>query len=78
MNKTLFREWFGLARMYWRDAQGSGLDHVSQRRCYLAAAERLEVPQAHAMALFDRGLNDQLQPNARLYALNEMLCIRCA
>jgi len=79
MDKHLFRKWFGLARMYWRDAQGSSLDYISQRRCYQAAANRLDVPQALAMALFDRGLNEQLQANARLYALNEILDIRrCA
>ena len=73
MDQVLFKKWFGLARMYWRDAQGSGLPHVSQLRCYLAASDRIGVPKPIAQALFESGLDERRQPNARFFELADLL-----
>lgn len=73
MDQVLFKRWFGLARMYWRDAQSSGLPYVSQLRCYLAASERLGVPQGIVQALFENGLDASRQPNARMFELADLL-----
>lgn len=73
MDQVLFKRWFGLARMYWRDAQGSGLPHVSQLRSYLAASERLGVHQGIVQALFENGLDASRQPNARMFELADLL-----
>lgn len=78
MTRTAFKKWYSLARMYWEDAQHSGLPWVSQRCCYLAAAKRVGVPEREAEHVFDRGLDEAIDPTKRMYALSDHLSARCA
>ena len=77
MTRTAFKKWYRLARMYWHDAQHSGLPWVSQRRSYLAAAERIGVSKREAEHIFDRGLDDKIDPNKHMYAFSDHLSAHC-
>lgn len=67
--KTLYHQFYGCARMYWRDMQYSGLDAIekSKRRAYEVAAQRVGFPLSLCDRLFATCFDERLVPNGRMY-----------
>lgn len=76
--KTLYHQFYGLARMYWRDMQYSGLDAIekSKRRAYEVAAQRVGFPLSLCDRLFATCFDERLVPNGRLFDLSDLIS-RC-
>jgi hypothetical protein len=76
MNKTtdvkdLYYRFYGLARMYWRDMQYSGLDAIekSKRRAYEVAAQRAGFPLSLCDRLFATCFDERLDPDRCMYEM---------
>jgi len=69
--KTLYHQFYELARMYWRDMQYSGLDAIekSKRRAYEVAAQRVGFPLSLCDRLFATCFSERLVPNGRMYEM---------
>lgn len=67
--KTLYHQFYGCARMYWRDMQYSGLDAIekSKRKAYEVAAQRVGFPLSLCDRLFATCFDERLVPNGRIY-----------
>ncbi|MDD5388960.1 MAG: hypothetical protein PHD37_06425 [Gallionellaceae bacterium] len=84
--KSLYYQFYELARMYWRDMQYSGLDAIekSKRRAYEVAAQRVGFPLSLCDRLYDRCFQEcwsmdlgcyvtPLDPEARMFDLADRI-----
>lgn len=67
--KSLYKQFYGVARIYWRDMQFSGLDEIekSKRRAYEGAAQRVGLPLSLCDRLFATCFDDNVVVNGRMF-----------
>lgn len=71
--RSLYYQFYGLARMYWRDMQSSGLDTIekSKRRAYEVAAQRVGFPLSLCDRLYATCFDERLVPNGRMLEMSD-------
>lgn len=80
--KSLYYQFYELARLYWRDMQYSGLDAIakSKRRAYEVAAQRVGFPLSLCDRLFATCFDERLVPNGRMYDMADHIsgCVQAS
>ncbi len=71
--KSLYHQFHGLARMYWRDMQYSGVDMIakSKRRAYEVAAQHVGFPLSLSDRLYATCFDERLQPNRHMLEMSD-------